>query len=150
MRRSRLDDKRDRHAILQGPTVATATVRGMKMRLIRPMVAVLPILLLGAGSAQASYWKPPAKLSWYWQIQGTVNNSYGAAAYDIDGFDNTAAEVSALHALGKHVICYVDVGTSETGALTPANSRAVFSETQTARPGSSGWTSVSCRSSSRS
>jgi hypothetical protein len=35
------------------------------------------------------------------------------AAYDIDGFDNTAAEVAALHVQEKHVICYVDVGTSE-------------------------------------
>jgi len=33
--------------------------------------------------------------------------------YDIDGFDNPAATVSALHARGAHVICYVDVGTWE-------------------------------------
>jgi len=42
-----------------------------------------------------------------------VNNSHPEAAYDIDGFNNTASEVAALHAQGKHVICYVDVGTSE-------------------------------------
>ena len=35
------------------------------------------------------------------------------AAYDIDGFDNSAGEVSTLHAQGKHVICYIDVGTAE-------------------------------------
>ena len=35
------------------------------------------------------------------------------AAYDIDGFENSAAEVATLHAQGKHVICYVDVGTAE-------------------------------------
>jgi hypothetical protein len=35
------------------------------------------------------------------------------AAYDIDGFDNSASEVATLHAAGKHVICYIDVGTRE-------------------------------------
>ena len=34
-------------------------------------------------------------------------------ATDIDGFDNSAAEVATLHAAGQHVICYIDVGTAE-------------------------------------
>ncbi|HYB28976.1 MAG TPA: endo alpha-1,4 polygalactosaminidase [Solirubrobacteraceae bacterium] len=66
-----------------------------------------------AAAAHAATWVPPRDLSWYWQLTGTVDNSYGAAAYDIDGFDNTAAEVATLHAAGKHVICYIDVGTWE-------------------------------------
>jgi len=33
--------------------------------------------------------------------------------YDIDGFDSSAALVRQLHALGRHVICYIDVGTWE-------------------------------------
>jgi hypothetical protein len=33
--------------------------------------------------------------------------------FDIDGFDNSAATVAALHAHGAKVICYIDVGTSE-------------------------------------
>jgi len=52
-------------------------------------------------------------LTWYWQLQGTVENDEPVAAYDIDGFENSAAEVAALHAQGKHVICYIDVGTAE-------------------------------------
>jgi len=60
-----------------------------------------------------SWWVPPQHLTWYWQLQGTVNNSEPVAAYDIDGFENTAAEVSTLHAKGIHVICYIDVGTYE-------------------------------------
>ena len=36
-----------------------------------------------------------------------------AAVYDVDGFETTAAEVAALHASGKHVVCYIDVGTAE-------------------------------------
>ena len=42
----------------------------------------------------------------------------GAAAtdpvvYDIDGFDNPAATVTALHTRGDHVICYIEVGAAE-------------------------------------
>jgi len=33
--------------------------------------------------------------------------------FDIDGFDNSAATVAALHAQGTKVICYIDFGTSE-------------------------------------
>ena len=65
------------------------------------------------GGVAAGRWVPPQSLTWYWQLQGTVNNSEPVAAYDIDGFDNSAAEVSSLHGQGKHVICYIDVGTAE-------------------------------------
>jgi hypothetical protein len=67
----------------------------------------------GSGGTGGSRWIPPQHLTWYWQLQGTISNSEPVAAYDIDGFDNTAAEVAALHAAGKHVICYIDVGTAE-------------------------------------
>ncbi len=36
-------------------------------------------------------------------------------AYDIDGWNNTAAEVAALHARGLKVVCYMDAGTYEPG-----------------------------------
>jgi hypothetical protein len=72
-------------------------------------------LALGSGGAQAAgWWAPPQRLSWYWQLQGTVANGEPVAAYDIDGFENSAAEVASLHAQGKRVICYVDVGTAES------------------------------------
>jgi hypothetical protein len=67
----------------------------------------------GGGESPGSRWIPPRTLTWYWQLNGTVNNSQPVAAYDIDGFDNSAGEVSTLHAQGKHVICYIDVGTAE-------------------------------------
>ena len=69
-------------------------------------------LVLSAPAALA-WWKPLPQLSWYWQLTGTVNNSYPAAAYDIDGFDNSQREVATLHSAKKHVICYIDVGTWE-------------------------------------
>jgi hypothetical protein len=60
-------------------------------------------------------WAPPEHLTWYWQLQGTVNNSETVAAYDIDGFENTSIEVAALHSKSIHVVCYIDVGTYEPG-----------------------------------
>jgi hypothetical protein len=68
----------------------------------------------GSGSGtRAGSWVPAKSLTWYWQLQGTVNNSEPVAAYDIDGFTNSAGEVATLHGQGKHVICYIDVGTAE-------------------------------------
>ncbi len=76
---------------------------------------VMAVALAGAGQARADggWWTPPQRLTWYWQLTGTVNNDEPVAAYDIDGFENSAAEVAALHSQGKRVICYVDVGTAE-------------------------------------
>jgi hypothetical protein len=76
------------------------------------LVLTAAMLMLSAPAALAR-WKPAPRLSWYWQLTGTVNNSYPAAAYDIDGFDNSQGEVATLHSAKKHVICYVDVGTWE-------------------------------------
>ena len=75
-------------------------------------------MLLATGSAAPAgaaggWWTPPRQLSWFWQLQGTVKNDEPVAAYDIDGFENGASEVAALHAQGKHVICYIDAGTAE-------------------------------------
>ena len=65
------------------------------------------------------WWQPQQHLTWFWQLQGTLPAMTGtglpaeADAWDIDGFDNTAATVTALHAAGHHAICYIDVGTAE-------------------------------------
>lgn len=64
-------------------------------------------------AAEAGWWHPPARLTWYWQLTGTINNTRAVAAYDIDGFENGPGEVALLHAKGIHVICYISVGTAE-------------------------------------
>ena len=79
--------------------------------------AVLALAALAAGATQAraqgSWWVMPKHLTWYWQLTGKVKNNEPVEAYDIDGFENSAAEVATLHAQGKRVICYIDVGTAE-------------------------------------
>ncbi len=92
-------------------------------RLLEAALAVTAVTLAsltllagdGAGKARAQdgWWKPSQQLTWYWQLQGAVNNDEAVAAYDIDGFENSAAEVATLHGQGKRVICYIDVGTAE-------------------------------------
>jgi hypothetical protein len=87
------------------------------MTRVRPCWLGLPALLLVAATATAgvtpAHWRPPAHPTWYWQLTGTINNSRPASIYDIDGFETSRSEVSALHAAGKHVVCYIDVGTWE-------------------------------------
>ncbi len=77
------------------------------------LLLLTPAVLPATSAASPAHWLPQQRLTWYWQLQGSVKNSYPAAAYDIDGFDNCASEVSALHAAGRRVICYIDVGTWE-------------------------------------
>jgi hypothetical protein len=68
---------------------------------------------------------------WQWELDhalsltsssdmGTGVTTYtGAPApdpvvYDIDGFDNPASTIAALHAKGFHAICYIEVGAAES------------------------------------
>jgi uncharacterized protein YjbI with pentapeptide repeats len=75
------------------------------------------------------WWVPSATrpIAWQWEIghalslsspsdMGTNGTLYtgGSASvptvYDIDGIENPASTVAALHAQGKRVICYIEVG----------------------------------------
>ncbi|MGD0314263.1 MAG: endo alpha-1,4 polygalactosaminidase [Acidimicrobiales bacterium] len=77
-----------------------------------------------------SWWMPPlGNQPWQWEIDhpldlsnasdmGTGVDTYtGAPApnpviYDIDGIENPKSTVTALHQLGDHVICYIEVGSA--------------------------------------
>jgi hypothetical protein len=81
-----------------------------------------------------TWWQPgPVALEWQWEIDhpldltkpkdmGTGETAFNGnkapatdpVVYDIDGFDNTAATVTALHNLGKKVVCYIEVGAAES------------------------------------
>lgn len=79
---------------------------------VLPIIAVLA-LAVNVGVASASWWKPPAKPTWFWQLSGTVSNSHEVEIYDLDYEETTKKEVTTLHEKGRHVICYVDVGGAE-------------------------------------
>jgi hypothetical protein len=101
----------------------------------RSAVALLLIVVLvGIGwqssprAGAASWWTPPlGSQPWQWELShplrltnakdmGTddkLPNGKPAPApviYDIDGIINPASTVGALHARGKHVVCYIEVG----------------------------------------
>lgn len=82
------------------------------MRRFAPVVALV-CLLAAVPAAFARHWRPPQRLTWYWQLTGRVHNEVAASTFDVDGFSTPAREVSALHRLHRHVICYIDAGTWE-------------------------------------
>lgn len=64
------------------------------------------------GSA-GGWWRPRPGLSWQWQLNGDVDTTVEADVFDIDLIHARAADVQALHAKGRKVICYVNVGAVE-------------------------------------
>ncbi len=87
---------------------------------------------LGVGPAAqaraASWWVPPlGNQPWQWELDHPLNLDSARVMgtddtlpdgkpapppviYDIDGIINPASTVAALHAKGKHVVCYIEVG----------------------------------------
>jgi hypothetical protein len=63
---------------------------------------------------EAGRWIPVAGSSYQIQYDGRLDETNPASTYDVDAFDTPARTVSALHAAGKRVVCYVDVGTWES------------------------------------
>ena len=64
------------------------------------------------GSA-AGRWKPPAHVTWQWQLTGPLDLSVNAQVYDVDLFDTSAEQVRQLHSQGRKVICYLSAGSYE-------------------------------------
>jgi hypothetical protein len=104
-----------RAAALAGASIALAAAVALALVALTAIVGVGTAAAKDASSsrATAAWWTPPQHLTWFWQLQGTIKNDKPVAAYDIDGFENEASEVAALHAQGKRVICYIDAGTAE-------------------------------------
>jgi hypothetical protein len=81
-----------------------------------------------ARAGSSSWWVPPLGVQpWQWELSHPLSlanardmgtddklpNGQPApdpVIYDIDGIINPASTVSALHALNKHVVCYIEVG----------------------------------------
>ncbi|MGF1428798.1 endo alpha-1,4 polygalactosaminidase [Kitasatospora sp. LaBMicrA B282] len=67
-----------------------------------------------SGSPAQGIWHPTPGTAWQWQLTTPVDQSVDVPVYDIDGFENDASVVAALHAKGRKVICYVNAGAWET------------------------------------
>jgi hypothetical protein len=107
------------------PTRIAAVEAPTTLRVTTTTVA--PSTTTTAGSAP-SWWLPgTGQIEWQWELDhplnlssatdmGTGDNTYNnqpainPTVYDIDGIENPASTVSALHAMGDHVICYIEVG----------------------------------------
>ena len=65
-------------------------------------------------SPSNDWWRPTVGLTWQWQLsEPPVDINVDAEVYDIDIFDNEASVVADLHAKGRKVIGYINVGSWE-------------------------------------
>lgn len=72
------------------------------------------LLVIGYLPASAASWVPSVGVNWQVQYQGTLNlSTTGVQAYDVDGFDVSAAQVAAIHGRGAKAICYFSAGSWE-------------------------------------
>ncbi len=72
------------------------------------------IVVPAAPSCPATRWIPAQGATWQWQLSGTPDLTVDAAVFDLDVDETSSSTVRRLHAAGRHVICYVDVGTWES------------------------------------
>jgi hypothetical protein len=84
--------------------------------LLATLSAVAPAATpASAAPAPVTWWRPKlvAVQTWQWQLSGKLDLSVAASTYDVDAVETTAAQVAALHAKGRKVICYVNAGAYE-------------------------------------
>ncbi|MFJ6717330.1 MULTISPECIES: endo alpha-1,4 polygalactosaminidase [unclassified Streptomyces] len=68
---------------------------------------------LSPDPAPGQRWQPAPRVSWQWQLTGTLDTSVKAAVYDVDGFNTTKEQVAALKKTGRKTICYLSTGAWE-------------------------------------
>jgi len=78
--------------------------------LVATVAAVTTVTAVGAAvsAASSSGWRPAPGTTWQWLLSRplrTSDMSLPVAMFDIDGVDNSAATVAALHARGKRAVC---------------------------------------------
>ena len=80
---------------------------------VREQAATRPAAPPNGSAESRPQWAPRPGLTWQWQLSGRLDVSVPAQVYDVDLFDTSADQVRHLHALGRKVICYLDVGSYE-------------------------------------
>jgi hypothetical protein len=80
----------------------------------RPVAAtaVPPRTVAQVETPDGDWYRPALGTTWQWQLQGSLNLEYEVDLYDIDLFV-LEAEIDALHAAGRRVICYFSAGSYE-------------------------------------
>lgn len=81
--------------------------------------------LVTTDASASTPWRPAVSASWQVQLVGTLDTSLDVSVYEVDLFDTAEADIDALHAAGRRVICYVSTGTfepwrSDAAAFPPA------------------------------
>jgi hypothetical protein len=67
------------------------------------------------GGGSTSWWQPAPGTTWQWQLSGLpIDTSFDVAAYDVDLFTTTDAEITTLHADGRILVCYFSAGSWES------------------------------------
>lgn len=60
-------------------------------------------------------YQPKPGTSWQWQLSGLpIDTSFDVEVYDVDLVETKPAEMDALHAAGRKVICYFSAGSWES------------------------------------
>jgi hypothetical protein len=78
------------------------------------LIAAPGALPLGrANESRETRWIPTTGETYQIQYDGKLDLKYDAQIFDLDMFDTPASVVARLHRMGRHVMCYVDVGTWE-------------------------------------
>jgi hypothetical protein len=69
----------------------------------------------GAGGATAELFRPTAGTSWQWQLTGLpIDTSFDVAAYDVDLFETSDADLATLRNAGRAILCYFSAGSYES------------------------------------
>ena len=64
-------------------------------------------------AAEPMRYQPALDVRWQWQLSGPINIDYDVELYDIDLFDTSSEQITALHDAGRRVICYFSAGSYE-------------------------------------
>ncbi|HSR32659.1 MAG TPA: endo alpha-1,4 polygalactosaminidase, partial [Anaerolineae bacterium] len=105
----------------EGQDPATATIETANFEVVAPATRpgltpqiYLPLILKDRTRPSPDWWRPPVNTTWQWQLTDLpIDQSLDVGMYDIEMFDNDASVVAALHAQGRKVICYINVGSWE-------------------------------------
>jgi hypothetical protein len=88
--------------------LAATALAGCAQSATMPSGAVRPLIVA------RGLWVPESGSSYQVQYDGRIDLGVNAQTYDLDAFDTGPKVVAALHARGRHAVCYVDVGTWES------------------------------------